>query len=219
MKNLLFFGLLLFCIEATCQDYLVKKDGTTIRGKMKTFANNVFTIETEDGKQSSFEATEISKAYMADEHFRMDNISLENATFITNGGLTILLDNSRPYPSASSRHRDYGAARGSGRSESFSSSSIEHISNATSDDDKGTLVINCASCAKKGRFEFVSRDGKSSSKISFEADENSDSFFPYRLKLDADRMYDWTYSDKNIGEKSGSIKLDAGAMMKFSLDK
>nr|MCU0341996.1 hypothetical protein [Spirosomataceae bacterium] len=154
MKNLLFFGLLLFCIEATCQDYLVKKDGTTIRGKMKTFA--------------------------------------------------------------SSRQRDYGAARGSGRSESFSSSSIEHISNATSDDDKGTLVINCASCAKKGRFEFVSRDGKSSSKISFETDENSDSFFPYRLKLDADRMYDWTYSDKNIGGKSGSIKLDAGAMMKFS---
>jgi len=205
--------LLLICLSANLfgQDYLVKRDGTKIDGKMKSFTNNVFTIETSDGKQASFEVTEIGKAYMVDEHFRMDNISLENASFITNNGLTIILDKSTPYPS----HRNKSESR---HSEHFSSQHIDQVSSAKNEDNKGTLVLNCSSCANKGRMEFISRDGKSTSKISFESDSDQD-FFPYRIKLDADRMYDWTYHDKNIGEKSGSIKLDAGSIIKFSLDK
>lgn len=216
MKNILFFGLLLLCMHTFGQDYLVKKDGTTVKGKMKAFANNTFTIETEEGKQVSYEVAEISKAYMADEHFRMDNISLENATFMTNDGLTILLDNSRT--SSNHSNRSYSSSYSEDRSERRSKSTVEHISDSRNH-EKGTLVLKCKDCAHQGRLELVSRDGQSSSKISFESEPNTESFFPYTLKLDADRTYDWTYYDKNVGEKTGSIKLDAGETIIFSLDK
>ena len=214
MNKILFSFLLCACINALGQDYLVKRDGTIINGKMKSFNNNVFTITTSDGKDLSYDVTDINKAYIADEHFRMDNISLENATFINNNGLTILLDKSTPHPS----HQNQTFSSGSSPSESTSSSSVVHISSDNNAAEKGTLVLNCTSCAQKGKIEFVSRDGKSTSKVSFESDSGK-SFFPYRIKLDADRTYDWTYYDKNIGEKSGSIKIEAGGLVKFSLDK
>ncbi len=209
MKKLLTILLTLASMLAFSQDYVKKNDGTIIKGETKSFDNNIITIQSADNQTFKLNVNELSKIHIAREGFKMNNIELNNSRIETgDDGTTIIIG--QEIMGGEKEHKHNSNSSGSG-----SSSETESIS---SDDKskKATVIFECKVCDTKGKLKLESQDGTFTASWSFSSDEEK-SAFPHKMKIDANKKFDWSYQDKKNGLINGSLKLEADETLVYTI--
>ncbi|WP_435357070.1 hypothetical protein [Emticicia sp. SJ17W-69] len=220
MKKL-FITLLTFAFtQAIAQDYVQKNDGTVIKGETKSFDDNILTIQSTDNQIFKFNVNELSKIHIAREDFKMNNIRLENSRFETGeDGLTITLGQEVMGGERRHKNKVYSSGGGSNSSSSSSSNSSSSETETISSNDKAakaTIIFECKVCDKKGKLKLESNDGTFSSNWSFSLDDDKEAF-PHKMKIEANKKFDWTYEDKKNGVVKGSLKLGADETFVYTI--
>lgn len=209
MKKLLTILLTLASMQAFSQDYVKKNDGTIIKGETKSFDNNIITIQSADNQTFKLNVNELSKIHIAREGFKMNNIELNNSRIETgDDGTTIIIG--QEIMGGEKEHKHNSNSSGSG-----SSSETESIS---SDDKskKATVIFECKVCDTKGKLKLESQDGTFTASWSFSSDEEKSSF-PHKMKIDANKKFNWSYQDKKNGLINGSLKLEADETLVYTI--
>ena len=198
MKNAILFICLLISCAASAQDYVIAPDGTKTKGKMQSVAGNTLRIKDKNDEILTFKVDELSEIYVANPHFNMNRIHLNNSSYKQDeGGIRIkLLDNpvafANEFANTKTRH-------------SYSETSVVSDDKAA----KVSLTLTCPDCADSGKLKMKSEDGKSS--VEWKFNNDGESVFPKTIEVDANKLYFFTYADPVIGRISKKIEVNANA--------
>ncbi|MBC8112345.1 MAG: hypothetical protein H7Y04_14925 [Verrucomicrobia bacterium] len=210
MKKL--FGIISFvvCTQAWCQDFVLKKDGNTVQGKAQSFENNLLIFKNTDNQILKLKSEDLKKIHFADNAFKMKHIRIENADFdMGENGITITFDG------AEIEEKLSNPSENNKTKELKSKEEIQIISDDNT--EKTSIVFQCSTCLNEGKLQMQSLDGKSKAKWTFSTDGH-ESNFPHKMDIDANKTYNWSYYDTNMGLIKGTFKAEKGKILTIKLE-
>jgi hypothetical protein len=197
MKKTFSLACLLVSCAAFSQDYIVKPDGTEIKGKMISVMGNTLRIEDKNDETLTFKVDELSEIYVANPNFNMNRLRLNHGSYTENkDGIRIKLLDNPIEPRYESTNSEINAS---------SSDQLSIVSDSQS--KKVSLVLTCKDCSNSGKLRMESEDGKSSVKWSFKADGKS--VFPKTIEVDVGKTYSFNYFDPKNGKINKKIQVRA----------